>query len=123
MGLGPFDERSKNKYNDRNALLDFFNRLLTLPVSTQHALFSQFMFQFDLKTREAEARGEVDGGVRSLNGRAIGLRRSRRQGESCSMLICGQGRKHMLFTLKLIMGILGPRIPSGHHLGSIHSDR
>eukprot|EP00441_Pelagodinium_beii_P034839 CAMPEP_0197643006 /NCGR_PEP_ID=MMETSP1338-20131121/16487_1 /TAXON_ID=43686 ORGANISM="Pelagodinium beii, Strain RCC1491" /NCGR_SAMPLE_ID=MMETSP1338 /ASSEMBLY_ACC=CAM_ASM_000754 /LENGTH=2734 /DNA_ID=CAMNT_0043216215 /DNA_START=58 /DNA_END=8262 /DNA_ORIENTATION=+ len=46
---------------------DFLNSLLTVPVASQRKIFDMFTAMFSLLSREAEANGEFENGVQSLN--------------------------------------------------------
>jgi len=67
MKLGYFNGRKVKV--DQAALRDFLNRLLALPVETQNALFAELLRLFEIKSWEAEVRGDMDGGVFSYNKR------------------------------------------------------
>jgi len=64
MKRGPYDAKGKGAKTD---VKDFLNRVLALPTSFQQALFDEFAKLFEAKTREAEARNDLDAGVHSIN--------------------------------------------------------
>jgi len=66
---GPLDLLSSPGKGPKVDVRDFLNRLLLLPTRMQQAVFAEFVQLFELKSREADARGELDAGVRSIGER------------------------------------------------------